>query len=69
MTVQVLKEGYYWPTIRRDARAYTKTCLECQKYGPVFNSPPEEIRQIVTPWPFSRWVWISWDHSQWQEGR
>ena len=29
MVVRVLRVGYYWPTIKKDAQIYTKKCLEC----------------------------------------
>ena len=55
MAIQVLRAGYYWPTIKKDARAYTEKYPECQRFGPVFNTLPEELHQTITPWPFSRW--------------
>jgi len=55
MVVLVLREGYYWPTVKQDAPSYTKKCQEFQKYGSIFNTLSEEIHQTATPWPFSRW--------------
>jgi len=54
MAVRVLRAGYYWPMIKQDARMYTNKCREYQQYRPVFNTTPEEIHMIGTPWPFSR---------------
>jgi len=54
MAMRVLRAGYYWPTIKQDTRTYTDKCPECQRFEPVFNAPPEELHQTVTPWPFSR---------------
>jgi len=55
MAVRVLRAGYYWPTIKKDAESFTKRCQECQQFGAVFNTSPEEIHQTCSPWPFSRW--------------
>jgi len=55
MAVRVLRAGYYWPTIRQDAQAFTSKCRKFQQYGPVFNTPQEELHQMGVPWPFSRW--------------
>ena len=55
MAAQVLRAGYYWPTIRQESRTYIQKCLACQKHGTVFAAPPEEIHQTVPAWPFSRW--------------
>jgi hypothetical protein len=30
-THNILREGYYWPTLFRDAHAYARKCQECQK--------------------------------------
>jgi len=54
MAIRALRAGYYWPTIKKDAQNFTKKCQECQRFGAVFNAPPEEIHQICSPWPFSR---------------
>jgi len=55
MAVRVLRAGYYWPTVKKDAQSYTKKCQECQRYGAIFNAPPEKIHQTSSPWPFSQW--------------
>jgi len=30
MAVRVLRAGYYWLTIKKDAQSFTKKCQECQ---------------------------------------
>ena len=30
---KVVRAGYYWPTIRADAKAYVKICDQCQRFS------------------------------------
>ena len=47
-THKILKVGYYWPTLFRDAHAHLRKCEECQKSAgrekrPAFPLQPIEI--------------------------
>ncbi|XP_074377148.1 uncharacterized protein LOC141718668 [Apium graveolens] len=33
LAYQVIRQGYYWPTIHADAVAYVKKCSKCQKFS------------------------------------
>jgi hypothetical protein len=30
---KILQDGYYWPTLHKDAQHYTSHCDECQRMG------------------------------------
>ena len=30
---KVIRAGYYWPTVRADAKAYVKVCDQCQRFS------------------------------------
>nr|KYP45242.1 Transposon Ty3-I Gag-Pol polyprotein [Cajanus cajan] len=32
MAVRVIRDGYYWPTMRSDCKAYVQKCEACQKF-------------------------------------
>ena len=55
MAARALRAGYYWPTMKHDARELTKKCPECQKHGPLLLVPPEQLHSITDPWPFATW--------------
>ena len=52
---KILRYGYYWPTVNRDALSYAKRCDRCQKHVKILRAPPTEIMQMVSPWPFATW--------------
>ena len=30
---KIMRAGYYWPTLFRDAHAYVRKCIQCQKFA------------------------------------
>ena len=34
---KLIRAGYYWPTIQKDARTYVKTCDKCHKFGNIIR--------------------------------
>ncbi|XP_019450697.1 PREDICTED: uncharacterized protein LOC109352965 [Lupinus angustifolius] len=53
---KVLRAGYYWPTMEKDATDLTRKCTRCQLFADFHKAPPEELITTQTPWPFCRWV-------------
>ncbi|XP_059599036.1 uncharacterized protein LOC132255189 [Vitis vinifera] len=47
-------QGYYWPTMKKDAAAYVKKCDKCQRHAPVPHVPSETLKPISGPWPFAQ---------------
>ena len=39
-------QGYYWPTMKKDAAAYVKKCDKCQRYAPIPHMPSETLKPI-----------------------
>jgi len=56
MASKVLRVEFYWPTIRKDAKEFTKKCPECQKFSPVASLPSKELHSILPFWPFTTWA-------------
>ena len=52
---KVLRQGYYWPTILRDATDLVKRCKICQKHAKISRLPSEPLTSITIPWPFKQW--------------
>lgn len=40
---QVLRQGYYWPTMKADAAAYVQKCDKRQRFSPVQHQPTTPI--------------------------
>ncbi|KAK8919324.1 hypothetical protein KSP39_PZI022022 [Platanthera zijinensis] len=52
---RVLRQGYFWPTLRRDAEELAKRCRKCQEFAPLQLLPAQRLRTITSPWPFAIW--------------
>ncbi|RVX08185.1 hypothetical protein CK203_017762 [Vitis vinifera] len=48
-------QGYYWPTMKKDAAAYVKKCGKCQRYAPIPHMPSATLKSVSGPWPFAQW--------------
>ncbi|RVW17418.1 Gypsy retrotransposon integrase-like protein 1 [Vitis vinifera] len=48
-------QGYYWPTMKKDAAAYVKRCDKCQRHAPIPHMPSTTLKSISGPWPFAQW--------------
>ncbi|XP_019447247.1 PREDICTED: uncharacterized protein LOC109350468 [Lupinus angustifolius] len=53
---KVLRAGYHWPTMEKDATNLTRKCTRCQVFADFHKAPPEELTTTQAPWPFCRWV-------------
>ena len=52
---KVLREGYYWPTILKDATDLVKKCRICQEHAKISRLLLEPLTSIASPWPFQQW--------------
>ncbi|XP_022154603.1 uncharacterized protein LOC111021825 [Momordica charantia] len=55
MAAKVVRQSYYWPTIERDTKEFTKTCDKCQHFASILRQPSEMLTLISSPWPFAQW--------------
>ncbi|XP_030930749.1 uncharacterized protein LOC115956546 [Quercus lobata] len=51
----LVRTGYYWPTMQKDAEAYVKSCDKCQKFSNIIRQPAEELTLMTASWPFAQW--------------
>ena len=52
---KLIRAGYYWPTIQRDAQAYVKACDKCQRFDNLIRQPTEELTPMIALWLFVKW--------------
>ncbi|GKD46885.1 reverse transcriptase domain-containing protein [Tanacetum coccineum] len=55
VVAKAIRQGYYWPTMHRDARSVTQKCDSCQVHAPVPRRPKTLMTSIMAPWPFYQW--------------
>ena len=49
---KALRQGYYWPTMLKDATKLVRKCKVCQDHAKISHLPPEPLTSITSPWPF-----------------
>ncbi|XP_057724147.1 uncharacterized protein LOC130940113 [Arachis stenosperma] len=52
---KVIRAGFYWPTLQKDATKFVKKCQPCQMHANFHVAPPEELISITSPRPFAKW--------------
>ena len=52
---KVLRQGYYWPTMLRDATDLVRECKTCQEHAKISHLPSEPLTLVTSPWPFQLW--------------
>ena len=52
---KLIRAGYYWPTMMKDAQAYVQSCDKCQRFSNFIRQPSEELTPMTAPWPFAQW--------------
>ena len=52
---KLIRAGYYWLTMLKDAQAYVETCNKCQRFSNLIRQPSKELMPMAAPWPFAQW--------------
>ncbi|XP_064979384.1 uncharacterized protein LOC135620382 [Musa acuminata AAA Group] len=52
---KILRQGYYWPTMCRDAKAHVQWCSSCQEQARTPRQPAVPLTPIDCAWPFAQW--------------
>ena len=52
---KLIRAGYYWLTMQKDAQAYVKACDKCQKFSNIIKQLTEELTPMTASWPFTQW--------------
>ena len=52
---KTLRQGYYLPTMLKDATKLVRKCKACQEHAKISHLPYEPLTSITSPWPFQQW--------------
>jgi hypothetical protein len=52
---KVLRAGYYWPTLFRDAHTLCRKCIICQKVSGRLQKPAFPLQPVSVDSPFQQW--------------
>ncbi|GKV42408.1 hypothetical protein SLEP1_g49817 [Rubroshorea leprosula] len=52
---KVLRQGYCWPNMYKDATYFVQKCLKCQFFAHLTHQPTEELTNLAASWPFAQW--------------
>ncbi|XP_064950517.1 uncharacterized protein LOC135604795 [Musa acuminata AAA Group] len=52
---KILRQGYYWLTMCRDAKAYVQRYGSCQEHACAPRQPAVPLNPIDCAWPFAQW--------------
>ncbi|PKI45178.1 hypothetical protein CRG98_034429 [Punica granatum] len=52
---KLMRLGYFWSTMETDCVKHVRHCHLCQIYTNQIKAPPNELRPMAAPWPFSMW--------------
>lgn len=55
VVAKLIRQGYYWPSMHKDAREEINKCDSCQIHSPVPKLPKTTLTSIMAPWPFYEW--------------
>ena len=49
---KALRQGYYWPTMLREATEIVRRCKVYQEHAKISHLPSEPLTSVTSPWPF-----------------
>ena len=52
---KVLRQGYYWPTMLRDATDLVRKWKIFQEHAKISHLPSEPLTSVTSPWLFQQW--------------
>ena len=52
---KTLRQGYYWPTMLKDAIELVRKCKACQEHAKISHLPSKPLTLVTSPWPFQQW--------------
>ena len=49
---KTLRQGYYWPTMLKEATELVRKCKACHEHAKISHLPSEPLTTVTSPWPF-----------------
>ena len=50
-----ITQGYWWPSMQKEAQEYVKKCDQCQRFALNIHQPGGTLNSLSSPWPFAQW--------------
>ena len=48
-------QGYWWPSMQKEAQEYVKKCDQCQRFAPNIHQLGGVLNPLSSLWPFTQW--------------
>ncbi|KAL2238352.1 UNVERIFIED_CONTAM: Transposon Ty3-G Gag-Pol polyprotein [Sesamum indicum] len=55
LALKVTRQGYFWPTLVKDAKALVQKCESCQKFSSRIHVPATPLEPVQITCPFDQW--------------
>ncbi|PKA65730.1 hypothetical protein AXF42_Ash013145 [Apostasia shenzhenica] len=55
LVMRILRQGFFWPNIHKDAQVFVEKCSQCQYYADMQRQPAGYLKPINSSWPFAIW--------------
>ncbi|KAK8933512.1 hypothetical protein KSP39_PZI015592 [Platanthera zijinensis] len=52
---KILRQGFYWPTMKKEATEFVQKCRSCQVHASVPRQPSVALTSLQGAWPFAQW--------------
>ncbi|KAL0449376.1 UNVERIFIED_CONTAM: hypothetical protein Slati_1494000 [Sesamum latifolium] len=52
---KVTRQGYFWPTLVKDATDFARKCESCQRFASLIHTPATPMEPIRIACPFDQW--------------
>ncbi|KAL0403666.1 UNVERIFIED_CONTAM: Retrovirus-related Pol polyprotein from transposon gypsy [Sesamum radiatum] len=52
---KITRQGYFWPTLVKDAVEFARKCESCQRYASLIHTPATPMEPIRIACPFDQW--------------
>jgi len=54
LALKILRQGYFWPSMKMDALTFVRKCEKCQMHAKIQHVPSAELTPLSSPWPFAQ---------------
>ncbi|PKA60535.1 hypothetical protein AXF42_Ash017941 [Apostasia shenzhenica] len=55
LVMRIIRQGFFWPNIHKDAQVFVEKCFQCQYYADMHRQPAGYLKPIHLSWPFAIW--------------
>jgi hypothetical protein len=52
---RIIRQGYFWPTLKKDAVLFARKCKACQIHKNIQRNPATQLTGVESPIPFAMW--------------